>query len=428
MERVLERLGRPQGKIGRSVHIAGTNGKGSTLAYLRSIGAAHIEAGKGWSVNSYTSPHLVRFNERISVHGAPIGDRELIRALDAVETANAGEPLSFFEATTAAMFVAFAERPADLTLIEVGLGGRFDATNVFTPDVSVITPVARDHAEFLGDTIEAVAGEKAGVIKPGVPVVIGPQDVAARDVLLTESENQGAPAIVWGRDFRAFAQRGRLVFETQNAVLDLPMPALHGAHQVINAGVAIAAARTLGVSGAAMEKGLSTASWPARMQALKPQGPGGPFAEIVAESGGELWLDGGHNPHAARALATFMAERESVSPRPLILVMGMLANKDAGAFLDAFSGLAAGVSTVGIPGHESWSPEDLAALAKARGMVPTIAGNLTDAVQRAVNMGEALSREEVSEPIIPPRVLICGSLYLAGLVLAQDGRVPQKRA
>ena len=418
VQRVLAALGDPQDRIGRSVHVAGTNGKGSTVAYLRAMGDA-----QGWSVNSYTSPHLVRFNERIAVHGAPIGDGELIRALEAVEAANAGQPLSFFEATTAAMFYAFAEAPADLTIIEVGLGGRFDATNVFAPTVSVVTPVALDHAEFLGDTIAEVAGEKAGIVKPGVPVVIGPQTGVGGNVLRGAAERVEAPATVWGEDFRAYAQGGRLVWESADTVLDLPAPALHGAHQVVNAGTAVAVARELGIGEAAIAKGLRTVEWPARMQAVRPGGPGGIFAEMVQESGGELWLDGGHNPHAARALASFMAERESVSPRPLVLVLGMLANKDAGAFLDAFAGLAAGVSALEVPGHASHAPDALAEMARARGLVPTVAANLTDAVQRAVNMGEALSREEASEPITPPRVLICGSLYLAGEVLRQDGKL-----
>ena len=415
VERVLDRLGHPQNRIGRSLHVAGTNGKGSTVAYLRALGEA-----EGFSVNSYTSPHLVRFNERISVHGKPIADGALIRSLQAVETANAGEPLSYFEATTAAMFHAFAEVPADLTVIEVGLGGRFDATNVFVPSVSVITPIDMDHKEFLGDDLAGVAREKAGILKPGVPAVIGPQGDVARAVIHEVASDLDCPVHVWGQDFRAFPERGGLVWQSETAVLDLPAPALHGPHQIANAGTAIAAARLVGVGDAALAEGLRRVRWPARLQNLNV----GPYAEMVAESvdgSGELWLDGGHNPHAGRALAHFMAEREGRSPRPLILVMGILANKDASAFLDAFEGLASGLVALDIPGHASLNPKVLAELAQNRGITPTIAANLTDALQRAVNMGEALSREHPDEPLVAPRVLICGSLYLAGEVLKQGG-------
>ena len=412
VERVLEALGNPQQSLGKTVHIAGTNGKGSTVAFLRAFGEA-----AGLSVNVYTSPHLVRFNERIVVRGQPIGDADLIAVLEAVEAANEGRPLSFFEATTAAMFEAFRRSPADLTIIEVGLGGRYDATNVIVPDISVITPVDLDHAEFLGRDLAGVAREKAGIIKAGVPVVSGPQRDLVASVLDTEAGRLKAPLTLWGQDYRAYRQQGKLVFETEDVLLDLPEPALHGEHQVQNAGTAIAAARLLGLGEKAISEGLCGAKWPARMQALTE----GPYAEMVAESGGELWLDGGHNPHAARALATFMAGREAISPRPLVLVMGILANKDAGAFLDAFEGLASGLVALSIPGHASLAPETLAELARNRGITPTIANNLTDAVQRGVNMGEALSREHPDQPIIPPRVLICGSLYLAGEVLKQGG-------
>jgi dihydrofolate synthase/folylpolyglutamate synthase len=412
VERVLAALGDPQLKLGRTVHVAGTNGKGSTVAFLKAMGEA-----AGLSVNVYSSPHLVRFNERIAVHGAPIEDAELIEVLNAVEEANGDAPLSFFEATTAAMFLAFARRPADLTLIEVGLGGRYDATNVIVPDVSVITPVDMDHAEFLGRDLGGIAREKAGIIKEDVPVVAGPQKPAAAAMIEGEAIKLSAPLAIWGQDYRAYQQHGRLVFEAEESLLDLPAPALYGDHQYRNAGTAIAAARALGLSEEAIAGGLRAVRWPARMQALTE----GPYAEMVAESGGELWLDGGHNPHAARALASFMASREAKASRPLILVMGILANKDAGGFLDEFSGLAAGLIALSIEGHVSLAPETLAELAQNRGMVTSVARNITDGVQRAINMGEALSRQEVSEPIIPPRILICGSLYLAGEVLFQGG-------
>ena len=411
IRRVLAALGHPEASLGRSVHVAGTNGKGSTVAYLRAIGEA-----AGLSVNAYTSPHLVRFQERIVLHGGEIGDDALLASLAAVEAANADAPLSFFEATTAAAFHAFAARPADLTLVEVGLGGRFDATNVFEPSLSVITPVALDHAEFLGRDLAKVAMEKAGIVKPGTPLVTGPQTDTARQVIAARAESLRAPARFWGADFRAYAQGGSMVFETPTTVLDLPLPALPGNHQIGNAGTAVAAALQLGLPEAAVAEGLRSVRWPARMQNLQT----GPFAEMVAESGGELWLDGGHNPHAATALATAMAGLEARNPRPLVLVMGILANKDAGAYLDAFEGLASGLVALGIPGHTSLAPETLGELARNRGITPTVAGNLTDAVQRAVNMGEALSRETTEVPITPPRILICGSLYLAGEVLRQS--------
>ena len=413
IERVLDAMGNPHRELGRTVHVAGTNGKGSTVAYLKAFAEA-----EGWSVNAYTSPHLVRFNERIAVHGKPIGDGALVEALEAVERGNGDAPLSFFEATTVAMFHAFADAPADLTIIEVGLGGRFDATNVVDGDVCVVTPVDRDHAEFLGTDLAGIAREKAGILKAGSRAVIGPQSDMVANVLQGEAARGGvASTKVWGQDFRAYAQGGRMVYEEAGALLDLPAPALHGDHQVPNAGTAVAAARELGLSEAAIAAGLREVRWPARMQPLTE----GPFAEMVAESGGELWLDGGHNPHAARALAGFMGARETVQPRPLVLVMGILANKDAGAFLDAFEGLASGLVALDIPGHASLNTATLAELAENRGIVTTVAANLTDAMQRAVNMGEALSREHPDQPIIPPRVLICGSLYLAGEVLAQGG-------
>ena len=412
VERVLERLGHPQARLPRTVHVAGTNGKGSTTAMLRAIAQA-----SGARVHAYTSPHLVRFNERIVLGGEPIADDVLIDVLHRVRDANAGEPLSFFEATTAAAFLAMAEDPADLALIEVGLGGRYDATNVFVPTVSAITPIDYDHAEFLGRDIAGIAGEKAGIIKAGVPVFAGPQRGAVRDVLNAKAETVRAPIRHWGADFRAYRQHARMVWETDNALLDLPLPALAGEHQITNAGLAVAVARELGFDNAPISEGLRTAEWPARMQPLRS----GALAEIATEAGAEVWLDGGHNPHAARALASHMASLEARSPRPLILVMGILSNKDAGGYLDFFDGLAAGLVAVDIPGHAGLAPEVLAELARARGMVGIVGDNLTAALQAALNMGEALSRQTVDEPITPPRILICGSLYLAGEVLRANG-------
>lgn len=409
IERVLAALGDPHLRLPRAVHIAGTNGKGSTTAFLRAM----IEA-EGKTAHIYTSPHLVRFNERITLASEEVDDDTLLDVLQRVMDANGGEPLSFFEATTAAAFLAFSEHEADYALIEVGLGGLYDATNVFIPAVSVITPVNYDHAEFLGRDLAGIAREKAGIIKDAVPVFAGRQEDLVSAVLRNEAAKHRAPIQMLTEDFRAYREQDRMVFDADDVLLDLPRPALVGSHQIDNAGVAIAAARSLGITDHAIRDGLSAVSWPARMQNLTT----GPFADMVAESGGELWLDGGHNPHAAAALANVMAELQDKTERALVLVMGILGNKDAGKFLDAFTGLASSVVAVDIPGSPALSPETLKELADNRGMIGQVADNLTDAVKLAISTGENLSREDETKPIVPPRILICGSLYLAGHVLA----------
>ncbi len=411
IEHVLEQLGRPQDRLPPAIHVAGTNGKGSTVAQLRAI----LEASAA-SVHVYTSPHLVRFNERIVLAGHEIDDDSLIDLLRRVRTANGDAPLSFFEATTAAAFLAFAETPADYAIIEVGLGGRVDATNVFIPRLSAMTPIDYDHVEFLGRDLAGIAREKAGIIKTGRRIFTGPQRDVVNEVLRTQADKAKAPIKNWGQDFRAYRQQGRLVFETNCELLDLPLPALAGDHQIINAGLAVALARDLGILSEDIGVGLSQAIWPARMQPL----PNGPLMDIAADSGAEVWLDGGHNPHAARALSAHMATLESRSPKPLILVMGILANKNAGGFLDYFEGLAAGLVAIKIEDHASLSPDVLMELAETRGMATIIGKNLTDALQKAANMGKALSRQTVDEIVTPPRILICGSLYLAGHVLAAN--------
>lgn len=409
IERVLSALGNPQRRLPPSVHIAGTNGKGSTTAFLRAM----IEA-EGKTAHVYTSPHLVRFNERITLASKEIADDVLLDVLQRVMEANGGQPLSFFEATTAAAFLAFSEHPADYAIIEVGLGGLYDATNVFDPAACIITPVSYDHAEFLGRDLAGIAREKAGIIKPHVPVFAGRQEDLVQALLRNEAAKHRAPIQFLTEDFRAYREQDRMVFDADDVLLDLPRPSLVGSHQIDNAGVVIAVARSLGLSDKAISKGLTTVSWPARLQNLTT----GPFAEMMAESGGELWLDGGHNPHAAAALANVMAELQDRTERVLVLVMGILGNKDAGKFLDAFTGLASCVIAVDIPNSPALSPDTLKELAENRGMIAQVANNLTDAVQRAINTGEALSRQDAAEPIIPPRVLICGSLYLAGHVLS----------
>jgi len=408
IERVLKALGNPQDRLPPTIHIAGTNGKGSTVAYLRAFAEA-----AGLKAHVYTSPHLVHFRERIVIASEEIRDDNLVDVLSRVRQANAGQPLSFFEATTAAAFLAFSETQADICIIEVGLGGRYDATNVMTPACCGITPIDYDHAEFLGRDLAGIAREKAGVMKAHCPVIIGPQMDLVKAVLDAEANKVRTAAKFWDENFRAYRQHGRLVYEDDGQLLDLPLPALIGDHQVMNAGTAIAIAREMQLPEASIEKGLQTVTWPARMQNLTS----GTLATMVTKSGGELWLDGGHNPHAARAVASTMAELEAKTPRPLILITGILANKDIGGFLDAFEGLASAVIGVTIPDHTSLAPETLVEIAAARGISGHVAEDVTQGIAHAIIAGNTLSKLRKNTPATAPRILICGSLYLAGEVL-----------
>ncbi len=404
IERVLAKLGNPQDRLPPIVHIAGTNGKGSTIAYLRAFSEA-----QGLKAHVYTSPHLVHFRERIIVGSNEIEDAYLIDVLSRVRQANGEAPLSFFEATTAAMFLAFSENPADIALIEVGLGGRYDATNVIIPACAGITPIDYDHAEFLGKDLAAVARTKAGIMKRHSPVCIGPQSELVNAVLDNEAAKSGAKPYFWNQDFRAYSQHGRLVFENSDSLLDLPSPALLGNHQIMNAGLAIAIARQMQISEKAIAKGLQNVNWPARMQNLTA----GPLAEKVTQAGGELWLDGGHNPHAARAVANTMAGLEARTPRPLILITGILSNKDIDGFLNAFKGLAQTLIGVPIGGHASLDVQTLTEKASAHGLGTFIADDIIEAVDAALTQHTA--NAPANSPA--PRILICGSLYLAGEVL-----------
>jgi len=407
IESVLKTLGNPQYRLPPVVHVAGTNGKGSTTALLRAMAEA-----EGLKCHVYTSPHLVHFNERIVLASEIISEEKLVDVLARVREANAGAPLSFFEATTAAAFLAFSETQADLCLLEVGLGGRYDATNVIdAPALTAITPIDYDHAEFLGRDLAGIAREKAGIMKWHAPAVIAPQSDLVNAVLDAEASKLNVKPIFWGQDYRAYRQHGRLVFESDDTVLDLPLPSLVGDHQIMNAGVAVAMARILLISELAIEKGLQAATWPARMQSLTT----GPYAKLAHAAGAELWLDGGHNPHAGRAVASAIASLEATKPRPLILIMGMLANKDVGGYLDAFTGLASAVIGVSIDGHAALAPETLMELAKSRDMIGHAADSIQDALEVAIALGEGLSKED---PAVAPRILICGSLYLSGQVLA----------
>jgi len=403
MLRLLDALGRPQDRLAPVAHIAGTNGKGSTAAFLRALCEAEGEA-----VHVYTSPHLVRFNERIRLAGRIVDDARLAEAFARCEAANDGAPITFFEITTAAALLLFSETSADRVILEVGLGGRFDATNVIdAPAVCAITPVSFDHQEFLGDTIEKIAGEKAGVLKAGAPAVIGPQTGAALGVIEAQAARVSAPLSIWGRDFRAYPEHGRLVYEEESLVWDLPAPGLPGPHQIANAAVAIRLARTLGLGERAAREGLPNADWPARLQRLKS----GPLAAAAATADAELWLDGGHNPSAGEALAASLGEFNARDDRPLVLICAFSANKDAGAFLSYFDGLAARVIAIGFEGGREGSKtaQDVADAAREQGLPAQTAAGLLEAVHDA---GEDYDR---------PRIVICGSLYLAGQALALGG-------
>lgn len=393
MRRLCAALGDPQNRLPPVIHVAGTNGKGSTVALIRAIAEA-----AGLRVHAYTSPHLVRFNERIRLAGRLIDDATLNAVLDRVEAAS--DEATVFESTTAAAFVAMAEAPADLAIIEVGLGGSLDATNVIDrPLLSVITPVHLDHAEFLGTDLAGIAREKAGVLKPGAPAVIARQSEAAMRAIEDAAAQVHARLAVMGVDFDAWAERGGVAFQDGERFLDLPASALAGAHQIDNAGVAIASALELDLPEIAIAQGLKAVRWPARLQRLTA----GPYAEIARAADAELWLDGGHNPHAARALAAFLAERQARAPRPLALICGMLGNKDAGGFFDALKGSGAAVFTVGFDGAAA-EPQALAAVARGHGLAATPAGSAAEALDMALRLGAG-------------RVVICGSLYLAGEVL-----------
>ncbi len=417
IERLLVKLGDPHLALPPAIHIAGTNGKGSVTAMLRAIAEA-----AGLRAHVYTSPHLVRFNERIVLAGAPgeksapIAEHRLVELLERVERVNGGDDITFFEITTAAAFLAFAETPADVVLLEVGLGGRLDSTNVVAkPRLTIITPVAMDHADKLGDTIAKIAAEKAGIMKPGVACVVARQDDEAAPVIEARARRVGADLVVCGQDFDAYEQGGRLVFQEAERLIDLPLPALIGSHQVANAGVAVAAAlqvAELGIDERAIEEGLRRVEWPARMQRLSA----GPLAAML-RPGTELWLDGGHNPSGAAAIADTLADLEERAPKPLVLIMGLMGQKDARGVLANFTGLARAIVTVPIPGaHERpFTPEALADLAREMGFAATAAPDVATALREV----EAADEEA-------KRILICGSLYLAGHVLAfQEGLVVQ---
>jgi len=415
VERLLAALGHPERRLPPVIHVAGTNGKGSTIAFMRAI----LEAA-GLAVHVYTSPHLVRFHERVRLGslggGRYVDEERLVHALSRCETVNAGQPITVFEITTAAAFLLFAETPADVLLLEVGLGGRVDATNVIAqPAAAVVTPIGLDHAEYLGDTLGKIAFEKAGILKRGAPAVIAPQDYAEADAVLREeaARRGAAPVLVGAQDFSVHEEGGRLVYQDEDGLLDLPRPRLVGRHQYVNAGTAIAALRAAGFAGfesSAFEAGMTRAEWPGRLQRLARG-----RLPALAPEGCEIWLDGGHNPDGGRVLAAAMADLSERSDAPLVLVAGMLSTKDSEGFFRNFAGLAREVVAVSIPAQVAARPaEEVAAIAGRIG--------LTTSVQPNVEAALASLHDYVWER--PPRVLICGSLYLAGEVLRANGTLP----
>lgn len=409
LQRLLAALGHPEKRLPPVIHVAGTNGKGSTIAFLRAI----LEAA-GKRVHVYTSPHLARFNERFRLNGTLVSDEELAGVMEECERANGDAPITVFEITTAAGLLLFARHPADVLLLEVGLGGRLDATNVIDdPLASIITRVSMDHVDFLGDTLEKIATEKAGILKRNVPAIIAAQHRDVLRVIERQAARLSAPLKIAGEDFTATEERGRLVYQDDNGLLDLPAPKLHGRHQFENAGLAIATLRSvpsLTIPAAAYEAGMMKAEWPARLQRLAQ----GKLVELTPP-GSELWLDGGHNPDGGRAVAATLADLEERVSRPLVLIVGMLASKDCEGFLRNFTGLARRMIAVPIPGAEKGlSAETVADYGRGIGLSATSRDNLNEAL-------EAVQKLDLDPP---PRILITGSLYLAGDVLRENGTLP----
>ncbi len=397
VHRLLAALGNPETRLPPVIHIAGTNGKGSTQAMIR----AGLEA-EGRVVHAYTSPHLARFHERIRLAGELIGEDALTSLLDECVRANGPDEITFFEITTCAALLAFSRTPADFTLLEVGLGGRLDATNVVArPALTIITPVSLDHQQYLGDTLPQIAGEKAGIIKRGVPVIVGPQAPEGLEVIEAQAARLGAPVLAFGQHWNVWEERGRLIYQDENGLLDLPLPNLPGPHQVQNAGAALAALRHLGGGEAACEAAVTRAFWPARMQRLRH----GPLPDISPDI--ELWLDGGHNPAGGEAVA---ATLERMQKRPTYLICGMLNTKDVKGYMQPLADHVTRLIAVSIPGEKNTLPAEATRDAAIEAGMQAETAETVDA---------ALARIARENP--KARVLICGSLYLAGNVLRENG-------
>ena len=402
--RLLDSLGQPQDHLPPVIHVAGTNGKGSTTAFLRAMAEA-----AGLKVHVLTSPHLVRFVERIRVAGTLLTEAALEKLIDQAEAANAGEPISFFEMTTAIALKAFADTPADLCIIEVGLGGRYDATNVFdAPAVTVITPVDYDHLELLGPELAKIAWEKAGILRKDCPCVCARQMDEAWAVIEAESEAVGAPVTLMGRDLDAFEDQGRLRVQLEDRLLDLPPPSLFGAHQFENAGLSVAAILKLNdprITEEAIAKGIASAVWPARFQRLTA----GPLGAKARARGADLWIDGGHNPHAGRALADAARRLSAKDGRPVTLIVGMFARKDAKGFFEPFGAMRPAIFTTTFDSPNAASAAELAQAAGQAGLWAQVEPDISAALDRAL---------AAEGP--PPHVIVCGGLHFAGEALAMS--------
>ncbi len=402
VHRLLERLGHPEQRLPPVIHVAGTNGKGSTVATLLAI----LEAA-GLRVHVYTSPHLVRFAERVRIAGKLLSDTDLIALLEEAEVANGDEPITFFEITTAAALLAFAREPADVCILETGLGGRLDATNVVdNPVVTILTPIGLDHQQFLGETLTEIATEKAGIIKPGVPCIVAAQERDAMKVIADRAVALNAPLIVEGRDFHVEqGEDDQMVFLGTTATWTLPPPCLPGDFQRHNAGFALAALEKAfpQLPLDALVAGLESVDWPARLQHLRT----GPLVDLLP-LGWELWLDGSHNPHGAQAVSRYL---DTWSDRPTLAVMGMLSTKDVDGVLVHLAPRFQALRGVDIEGeHNALTGADIATRAALHGLPHAV----------AVANVEAAIQDYVSGEFPPSRILICGSLYLAGTVLKEN--------
>lgn len=417
ISRLLAALGNPQDRLPPIIHIAGTNGKGSATAFARAL----LEA-EGLAVHVHTSPHLVNWHERYRLGrkgeaGQLVDDATLSEAVARVTEANGEHMITVFELLTAVTFVLFAEHPADAVILEVGLGGRFDATNVITnPAVSLIMPVSLDHQSYLGDKVEIIAAEKAGIIKRGCPVVIGFQSSDdARQVMIDIADRLHCPLSVFGQDYLAYQEHGRMVYQDESGLMDLALPRLPGRHQIANAAAAIKAVREAGfaLSDQAVEKAMTSVTWPARMQRLTE----GALLRFAPEKA-EIWLDGGHNPGAGLVIAEALAELEDRDPRPLYLITGMINTKDPVGYFEAFTGMARQVYTVAISSSDAGiDHETLADAARRAGLKALPVASVAEGLKAI--------KEQVKDDVIAPRILIGGSLYLAGDVLAANQTPPQ---